>query len=385
MITAPQLVGQVTNPGEHSFTKYMIKHLRQLTVEFSAKFFTTFDLTERIRKDCPTQSPMLWARLPSIQGQGHIRLRPLENRIKLRMTHRRFFSIPATSEQSAGEKIDNDCVGGDVNVPEWEQGIDPNGVFNFKGKLADDTEDTQPSPSMSVFSDAESIFSFVSDSTTPSTTNSQESEEVLISASEQLVILLVNDDILHQLFLDSVTAKGLGAERSFRNFRRLIKTFAKELRAEAQLPIQKVAARFVETRATYVTQSIRARYDVQYENLHIYNVKSDQEDGEFKMERLESFLREQKDISSRDNEQRPQPDDENLSSEEEGNDLQELEELTNFEQVTHFITNSNAYSKLRKDFERFVESSRTKAAKAKEVPEISDVFGEFEVGSLIPP
>ena len=127
-------------------------------------------------------------------------------------------------------------------------------------------------------SDIESIFSLASDSAISTKVSSLSLEEVLASASDQLVTLLINDTILHSLFLASVEAKTIGGERFARNFRRLLKIFARDLKIEAQEPVQNVAAHLVQSRVTYVTQSIRARYDPKYQEIYqgVHQIKRSQ-------------------------------------------------------------------------------------------------------------
>ncbi|KAH7073366.1 hypothetical protein FB567DRAFT_198314 [Paraphoma chrysanthemicola] len=75
-------VGQTTaRPGADSFTRCLIKHLRDLARESAHTFFTTRDIVERIQKDRPDEPPAIWRRLTD--NSRHVRLsrlRPLHER-----------------------------------------------------------------------------------------------------------------------------------------------------------------------------------------------------------------------------------------------------------------------------------------------------------------
>jgi hypothetical protein len=122
-------------------------------------------------------------------------------------------------------------------------------------------EETVSLSESSTVSAAPSIFSLSSASTFPS----HHSGEVLWLASEQFVSLLVNDDVLEPLFPIAMGSRKIGAERFVRNFRRLLKIFARDLKIEAQEYLHKLAASFVESRATYVAQSIGKIYNLEYQ------------------------------------------------------------------------------------------------------------------------
>lgn len=247
--------------------------------------------------------------------------------------------------------------------------------------LADQDAETTARYEASEGSVVESIFSLASHSTIPSTVPSSSRKEVLASAPDQLVTLLIEDPILHSLFLASVEAKNIGGERFARNFRRLLRIFARDLKIEAQEPRQNHAAHLFQSHATYVTQSIRAIYDFGYRKSFMPVGRHSLDDEEVKEERLEKYLQERKSAESRHeyslsmkpdadpdiseaNPEPPKSDVEDLSSEEGVEESQVGNELRNIEQLGQFIVGSNAYSKLREAFKEFVQPSCAEATKA---------------------
>ncbi len=122
--------------------------------------------------------------------------------------------------------------------------------------LADQSEETMAQSETSEASLVDSIFSLASHSTISFTVPSSSLKEVLASAPDQLVTLLIEDPILHSLFLASVEAKNIGGECFARNFCRLLKLCARDLKIEAQESRQNDAAHLLQSHATYVTQSI---------------------------------------------------------------------------------------------------------------------------------
>ena len=108
---------------------------------------------------------------------------------------------------------------------------------------------------------AESIFSVQSDASS----SSQYSNEYILSATEEFVSLLLNDDTLGPLFATAVERKGIGPERFVNNLRRLLKLYGKNLRNEAQEHLQVLAAQLVQSRARLISYSVRKFYDPVYE------------------------------------------------------------------------------------------------------------------------
>ena len=105
-------------------------------------------------------------------------------------------------------------------------------------------------------SDAGSIFSEGSESRTSLTNLSEGSEQLPRSALDQLVALFLNEDAF--VPVEASSARG---ERFARNFRRLLRQFARDLIHEVQDASQRAGARFVRSRINDVTHSIRVTFD----------------------------------------------------------------------------------------------------------------------------
>lgn len=104
---------------------------------------------------------------------------------------------------------------------------------------------------------AESIRSTRSDESI----SSKYSVEELKSAAEELKELFANDEVLKPVYKTAFENRSIGVDRFVRNFPRLLKIYAMELRDDADGKLEKSAVRLVCTQAIYVTNSIRRRYD----------------------------------------------------------------------------------------------------------------------------
>jgi hypothetical protein len=257
--------------------------------------------------------------------------------------------------------------------------------------LQRDEEAVSPSE-ISTVSAAPSIFSLSSASTFPS----RHSEEVLWLASEQFVSLLVNDDVLKPLFPIAIGNGKIGPERFVRNFRRLLKIFARDLKIEAQQPLHKLAASFVESQATYVAQSIGKRYNLEYQKTTTVTRWHSPEAEGSKEERMEQFLQDQvsqwslqtreegskatgqdlnQEASQTSPNHRPESDTEDLSSED--GEPHDHEGLRSLEPVRQFVIASYAYGKLRGNFKEFVQSSSNDKPQPKRTSRGALYWGRF--------
>ncbi|CZR67602.1 uncharacterized protein PAC_17501 [Phialocephala subalpina] len=177
----------------------------------------------------------------------------------------RYIDVPATSSRDKNQQrytkqysatIDN----ADINRLSHEHQSSPR-VFHVKttsnGEPTkfvfpddDDHDDSGSdiSRSSSVASISDSIFSLISGSSMSSRTGSFE-------AGERLVLLLVGDEGIRSTCEQGV--QWILADRFERNMRRLLKTFAAELKKEAESPAQRQAANFVRYRARNSAHRIR--------------------------------------------------------------------------------------------------------------------------------
>ncbi|CAN9166386.1 unnamed protein product [Alternaria sp. RS040] len=79
MIAASGIGAPTPEPGENSFTRCLIKHLKELAVESSGNYgsyFDTHNLVERMTKERFDSPPKLWRRIPG--SSRHIELRKLK-------------------------------------------------------------------------------------------------------------------------------------------------------------------------------------------------------------------------------------------------------------------------------------------------------------------
>ncbi|KAK3178522.1 hypothetical protein OEA41_000659 [Lepraria neglecta] len=231
-----------------------------------------------------------------------------------------------------------------------------------------------------------SIFSLASRAS--SSLQTQYFEEKLISAAEQLIELLIKDEVLNLLYLVAFESKTIGAERFVRNYRRLLKLFSEELKAEAHKSLEKSAVWFIRSRAGHISNKIRSKYDPAYNEMakNMRNLEF-QASGPTKQNQLDRFLhKEQKDISHQQRQsiepedlnnnppphRRFQPAGQGMEPDENDYDLgdrdsepeedyprqddsHKLVDAHNFTHIISFLVSSNAFQNLRKNFKQFVQ------------------------------
>lgn len=113
-----------------------------------------------------------------------------------------------------------------------------------------------PDSDSDAISDNDSVFS-MADSI--STVSSLDSRELNTHVLQELASLLWDDLSIKRLCLEALDSKDIGGDRFERNFRRLLKEFAFELRTEARSLDQHRAAKFVALRSRIVASIVRHR------------------------------------------------------------------------------------------------------------------------------
>ena len=93
-----------------------------------------------------------------------------------------------------------------------------------------------------------------------SSLSSQPSIEV-ISATDELVDVLMTDEVLEPLYLTAIKHEKIGGERFERNLRRLLKQHSHNLKAEVVHEVQRMAAQLVQSRARFIANTISSKHD----------------------------------------------------------------------------------------------------------------------------
>jgi hypothetical protein len=94
-----------------------------------------------------------------------------------------------------------------------------------------------------------------------STQLGNDSLEERFSATEELVALLANDDVLMPLYPVALQSKRIGAERFKKKFRRLLKIYSTDLMKETQDASRILSAQLVRAHARHAAAALCARYD----------------------------------------------------------------------------------------------------------------------------
>lgn len=143
----------------------------------------------------------------------------------------------------------------------------------------------------------------------------------------------------------------MDSTRFERNFLRLIKIYASELRAEADTAIQKGATRIVQNYGAYVTRIIRRRVIGDDSQASAFHGMKDQTASKLMLER---FLEQQSTGTADQADSRPEDEQES------NGDIHSDDEypyLPNLEKLTDFLVSSTAFKNFRAQLEVFVESN----------------------------
>ena len=183
----------------------------------------------------------------------------------------------------------------------------------FPATLQKDFEDDTPSVASTR---SPSIFS-----TNSMSLFSQYSAQDLESAIEELVTLLANDEVLKPLYLLAVQSKSIGGDRLENNLRRLLGSYSYDLGKTAKDALERGAAHLVRSRARYAANAIRRKFELRNEDVGI--VLSVREES-------------------------------NISSDEDGLDESDGEDIPSLTQVKLFMVSGDAFDNLRRNLQNFV-------------------------------
>ena len=303
-LAATEGIGCTERPGKQSFTRALIYALESLVNERPDGRFTTVELLDKIKYDAPDfprhQDPMLINRHPN-QYEGCIILHPL-------LQHT---SVPSQRESSDDESEVHSIVS--VEAP--------------------------------------SIFSDITLSSTSSVAEIQ-------GAAEEFAKVLFADETLKPLYVTAL--QRIDLQRLERNLARLLKSYAKDLRAEATTVLERTAVKFARSHAQsiafHLCTSIDPSWNARYMEMHLLSTQAPRQEG-----RIEQYLRQLANsgnpgVASNTTEAPPDnevdPNDE--SSDDSGLDEANRPDLSNLNEVKAFMTKSNAFAGLKESFRNFV-------------------------------
>jgi len=178
------------------------------------------------------------------------------------------------------------------------------------------------------------------------------SEQEFQSATTELVSILLNDENLKPLYSKALESPKIGGQGFERNFRRLLKKFAVDLKKEAEYPLQVQAARFVGAQATLVAANIR-------EALQTHGVKTQENtDQETSLAENPIIIAEEEQQSMLDLSIRKWISKTETSSYAEASEVPDTDDvdLSSLElvEVKQFILSSNAFVALKHNFTNFL-------------------------------
>jgi len=172
-------------------------------------------------------------------------------------------------------------------------------------------------------------------------------------AAEELAEILLDNEEIRQCVKRGFVA--MDSDRFERNFIRLLKSYASELRAEADTHIQKSATRVVHSYRAYVTRIIRRRVvglDEDNSQATAFHSIKDQNTTKLTLER---FLAQQQPTETSDQAD-TRPEDEQESNGDSHSDDEEPY-LLNLEKLTDFLVSSTAFKNFKARLEAFVKSN----------------------------
>ncbi|CAG8276302.1 unnamed protein product [Penicillium salamii] len=189
-------------------------------------------------------------------------------------------------------------------------------------------------------SNPSSIFSLLSIQSTALTTDTQFTADEMYAAIDELVGIFLHDSEMASLYREAIYERRIAPARFVRNFRRLLKRFAVNLKEEAQEAIDLDLANFVLSRAGLVADNIGGKLEKLYSRPDTTSVQSQ---GVQARDSLRAHHTAELDDVSSDDEVEEELD-------------RELEEKFTA-LVSHgrsFIKESTALQKLRKELKNFI-------------------------------
>ena len=227
--------------------------------------------------------------------------------------------------------------------------------------VLDDGASVQSSNMSSIFSTSEGA-SF----------ESQSSAGDIMSAMDEMVNLLANDEVLKPLYHAAIEIKAIGGDRFGRHFRRLLKLCSEELKKEAHDNLQLYVVKLLRSRGVYLSNIIRAMYDPVYENrargMRRLDAQRSKRSGP---DILEQYLQDRADTAPKYEPQQladdippevEQDDGASQSSNQESEPDQDQMDHPNLTNLKKFFLSSSAFANLRTNFQQFVRhygTSRT--------------------------
>jgi tetratricopeptide (TPR) repeat protein len=205
-------------------------------------------------------------------------------------------------------------------------------------------------------SDLISILSFDGPPSLTSGSTLSDTSWIAKATAQQFVEILIGDAAMQPLF--SVVVKRAGLDKFRRNFFRLLKQYAVDLRTEATNPIHYEAARLVKSRANFIVHRITdsVRHEETSTQLQFAASELDKERD------LERFLQQQVEqtqqycepISSSLNFGQSSLNPEGYVDEDDEAGEPRRPSLINLDEVKKFMVESRAYKQLRESFRSFV-------------------------------
>lgn len=161
-----------------------------------------------------------------------------------------------------------------------------NGLQEGLGKQAAD--DLSEVTSLASVSDLMSLFSEQLSLTSDTTYSSLGSPLDVADATDELVQLLLLDEELGRLLSSGFQRTG-AADKIERNYTRLLRNFATDLREEAKSPVEQHVARLVKFRARFISQTLVAAVDPMRSD-RTTQMEAFLQKGEERRERIEGYL-----------------------------------------------------------------------------------------------
>lgn len=111
------------------------------------------------------------------------------------------------------------------------------------------------------------------------------------SATEELVALLADDEVLKPLYKVAFVDESIGPETFDQNFQRFLRRYSEELRESSREPLYLAAVQLVRSRVPYISNAIRRLHEPNYEQSKGLSQPEIQLLNRARQERVEQYLR----------------------------------------------------------------------------------------------
>jgi hypothetical protein len=201
--------------------------------------------------------------------------------------------------------------------------------------------------------------------------NTELSASNLCPAVEEFIDLISSERELSSLFTAAIAQQEIGPKRFANKLCRLLELYRRDLLKEARKPEQRLAAKFIQSKARLISSSIGRQHDPEYQKAK--KIIGQPELDIFVQKRHEEVERYLQKSSGNDiSDPQGEAQDKRVISDSEDSNVQER--LHTLKNVQDFMLSCKAFQALQENLHRFVETPHGNQDKCRAIDEIAEAI-----------